>query len=86
MSAWNFERSYSAGALQYLEEFSSAINLCAYLVGVSPLGIAASIAREITAYEEIYEFGGSTTIYRLGDAARGAWLSRGAFLSWSSAV
>jgi len=55
--AKNFEIDHDSLALSYVRQHQDSINLVACLLGVSPLGIAGSIMREITAAQQVYTFG-----------------------------
>ena len=63
----NFEIPYSANALNFVRNFADAILACAKLYNhASPLGVAASIARETTAADSIYKILGSHYLW-VGD-------------------
>lgn len=66
----NFETDFSTNAVQSIADNAHLFHRYADVIGVSPLGVAGSIMREITAADNVYEVEGSSLIWHLADGFR----------------
>lgn len=76
--ARNFEIDFSTGAINKVTQYASQFREYAVAINVSPLGVAGSIMREMTAAEKIYTFPytKSNFIWHLADDVRAYYIVR----------